>query len=89
MSLAEDITALIARAAGVEPDQLQPQTRLDDLGLDSVAVVELIFALEEWFDISIPFNPAGASPDEAGFDPTSLGSVIASINALIARERCG
>ncbi len=35
---------------------MKPDDRLDELGLDSFAAVEMIFDLEEKFDIQIPYN---------------------------------
>lgn len=35
---------------------IAPETRLDDLGIDSLDQIELIFELEEHFDVSLPYN---------------------------------
>ncbi len=37
-----------------EPAQLPPETSLRDLGIDSLAMVELVMQLEETLDIEIP-----------------------------------
>lgn len=52
--------------------------RLKDLGIDSLSVVELIFDLEEKFDIQIPFN-ANASQAELG----TVGDVVNVIKKLV------
>jgi acyl carrier protein len=45
----------VANQLGVEREELVPQARiLDDLGADSLDVVELVMALEESFDIVVP-----------------------------------
>jgi acyl carrier protein len=45
----------VSNQLGVEREELVPQARiLDDLGADSLDVVELMMALEESFDITVP-----------------------------------
>lgn len=49
------IRQLVAEQLGVEHNQITPQASiLDDLGADSLDVVELVMAIEESFDIEIP-----------------------------------
>jgi acyl carrier protein len=53
---------------------------LDELGLDSLGVVELTFVIEERFDVEIPFN--------ANFDikAKTVGDLIKSVEALVAAK---
>lgn len=52
---AAQIRQLVAEQLGVEQNQITPQASiLDDLGADSLDVVELVMAIEESFDIEIP-----------------------------------
>ena len=54
-NLQERLYALVANQLGLERDELGPDARiLDDLGADSLDVVELVMALEESFDIVVP-----------------------------------
>jgi len=54
-NLQERLYALVSNQLGVEREELVPQARiLDDLGADSLDVVELVMALEESFDIVVP-----------------------------------
>ena len=68
----------------VESSGVGPETRLETLGIDSLGLVECIFAIEEEFDIQVPFG----SGDEAGSDPIfdNVGSIANSIEALIADQ---
>ena len=51
----EKIQAIIAKELNVSLDKITMDTHLvDDLGADSLDIVELIMALEEEFDIEIP-----------------------------------
>ena len=53
--LAEKVTSLVGEQLGVERAVLVPEANLlDDLGADSLDVVELVMALEEEFGIEVP-----------------------------------
>lgn len=50
---------IISNQLGVEPGEIVPEARiLDDLGADSLDVVELVMALEESYDIIVPDEDA-------------------------------
>lgn len=54
MSVEERIKKIIAEKLSVEPDEVVQQASfVDDLGADSLDLVELIMAMEEAFDIEI------------------------------------
>jgi acyl carrier protein len=82
--VASKVIAIIAEQGLLTPDDLTPDSRLADLGIDSLAMVESIFAIEEAFDVTVPFN--ANHPDAVQFDTTTVGSVIAAVEALIARK---
>ena len=49
------VRQLIASQLGVDPSEAVPEAQiLDDLGADSLDVVELVMALEERFGLEIP-----------------------------------
>lgn len=49
------ITEIICEQLDVKPEDVEPaKTFTDDLGADSLAIVELVLALEEKFDVKIP-----------------------------------
>lgn len=53
------IIDIIANQLGVDKDTVTPQANIvDDLGADSLDVVELVMALEEAFDLEIPDEDA-------------------------------
>ena len=55
----EKLQQIIAEVLNVEPDEITMDTTfVDDLGADSLDIVELIMALEEEFDIEIPDSDA-------------------------------
>jgi acyl carrier protein len=55
----EKVKKIIVEQLGVEEDEVTMESSfIDDLGADSLDIVELIMALEEEFDIEIPDNEA-------------------------------
>lgn len=53
--IASRITTALAEYLSRDPSSvLESHTLRDDLGLDSMALIELIFRIEEAFDIEIP-----------------------------------
>ena len=55
-NIEEKVLELVRKQTGIDPKQITPNRQFEDLNLDSVAIVELVFSLEETFDISIPFE---------------------------------
>ena len=55
-NIEEKVLELVGKQTGIDPKQIPLDRKFDDLNLDSVAIVELVFSLEEKFDISIPFE---------------------------------
>jgi len=55
----EKVKKIIVEQLGVEEDDITMESSfIDDLGADSLDIVELIMALEEEFDIEIPDSEA-------------------------------
>ena len=55
----EKVKKIIVEQLGVEEDEIAMESSfIDDLGADSLDIVELIMALEEEFDLEIPHSEA-------------------------------
>ena len=58
-NIQEKVTEIIVEQLGVSADQVKPEAKLiEDLGADSLDAVELVMAVEEEFDISVPDEEA-------------------------------
>ena len=84
MSIKDRVITIIAEQAMLETSDVTPDSTLEDLGIDSLGLVESIFAIEEEFDISVPFN--ANEPTESDFDISNVQSIIAGIERLIAEK---
>jgi acyl carrier protein len=59
MALIDDIKEVVVEQLNVSADEVTESAKfVDDLGADSLDVVELVMALEEKFDIEIPDEDA-------------------------------
>jgi acyl carrier protein len=78
------VIEIIAEQAVVDPTDVSLDQSLLDLGIDSMGVVEAIFAIEESFDIQVPFN--ANQPDKSDFDISSVAAIVAAVEKLIAGQ---
>ena len=78
------VIAIIAELAVLDVADVRPEATLDSLGIDSLGLVESIFAIEEAFDIAVPFN--ANDPSQSDFDISSVGAVIAAVEGLVAAK---
>jgi len=59
MALLDDIKEVVVEQLGVSAEEVKEDAKfVEDLGADSLDVVELVMALEEKFDIEIPDDEA-------------------------------
>jgi acyl carrier protein len=67
------VKSIIADQLGVGEDEIKPESSfIEDLGADSLDIVELVMAMEEEFEIEIP--------DEQAENIKSVGDAINYIN---------
>lgn len=84
MNIKDRVVEIIAEQAVLEPSDVTMDSTLEDLGIDSLGLVESIFAIEEEFDISVPFN--ANEPEKSDFDISSVSSIIAGIEHLVKEQ---
>ena len=84
MNVEKKVIEIIAELAVLEVEDVSLDSSLDSLGIDSLGLVESIFAIEETFDIQIPFN--ANDPQNSDFDISSVATIIAGIQELVANK---
>jgi acyl carrier protein len=96
MAIVDEVRQIIAQTMKVPIEQLNPETRLDDIGAASLDVIEIVFELEEKFGISIPFNPdegpssgrGAQEPNEAGdLAFQTIGEVASAVKSLVDAKK--
>ena len=73
MDIGAKVIDIIAEQAILDPGDVTLESTLDSLGIDSMGLVESIFAIEEAFDINIPFN--ANDPSDSDFNISSLSLI--------------
>lgn len=74
MAVAQKVKELVAQQLGVNEEQVTDEASFkDDLGADSLDIVELVMAFEEEFNIDIP--------DEDAEKVTTVGHAVSYIEA--------
>ncbi len=83
-SVKDQIVAIIAEQAVLEPEDVRLDSTLEELGVDSLGLVEAIFAIEEAFDIQVPFN--ANDPGRSEFDITNVSAIIEAVQGLLSQK---
>ena len=83
--VARKVIEIIAEQAVLDPSVVKMDASPDDLGVDSLGLVEAVFAIEEAFDISVPFN--ANDPADSDFDISNVASIIAAVQALVKDQK--
>lgn len=80
--VAQDVMAIIKKKIRVERDQIAMDDKLRDLGLESLDALELVFDIEEKFNVDIPVNVNDANI--GGF--ATVADVVREVEKLVARQ---
>jgi acyl carrier protein len=76
MALEDRVKDIIVEQLGVAREEVVPEASfIDDLGADSLDIVELVMAMEEEFDVEIP--------DEDAEKIQTIGSAIAYLKGKL------
>ena len=80
--VATDVMSVIKKKIRVDRSEITMDDRLADLGLESLDALELVFDLEEEFEIEIPVNANDAQI--GGFEKVS--DVVAAVQKIIDKK---
>jgi len=79
MTTVDRIRAMLVKDYKLDANQLTADARLEDLGIDSLGMAELVFNIEDAFGLNVP---------DVAVTLTTFGEVVAFIDDLIvARDR--
>ena len=83
-SIEQKVLKLVGEQAGIDPKEVSLNSKFEELNLDSVAILELVFMLEETFKISIPFEGLDESELKRNFNTVS--SLINLLEELLQKN---
>jgi acyl carrier protein len=81
---ADDLIDSIASSINIDRDKLSPETPLTSLGVDSIGVVEMAFALEDKYGIEIELNANTLAGSESAL--STVQDVVNMVQGLISRQ---
>lgn len=79
-SIADKIFDIVAKERRIDRSTLTLDTKLEDVEIESVDLVEIIFAIEDEFDIDIP-------QDESEFKLETMRDIVEGVQRLIAEKQ--
>ena len=79
-TIAEKIFDIVAKERRLDRSKLTLDTKLEDIEIESVDLVEIIFAIEDEFDIDIP-------QDESEFKLETMRDIVDGVQRLIAEKQ--
>ena len=80
----KDIFQIIAKEAETDAAGVTLDTKLADLDLQSIDMVELVFAIEDQYDIEIPYSPN--PQNSAGVAFATIGDIVTAVDRLVAEQ---
>lgn len=84
MTIQDTVVEILAEKALLKPGDVKLDFSISDLGLDSLGIVEIIFALEEQFDIEIDINFNNVNSSD--FDISTVQEIIKSIEKILENK---
>ena len=84
MNVRDKVIEILAEQAVLETSDVSGSSTLEELGIDSLGLVETIFSIEEAFDISVPFN--ANEPDKSDFDISSVDAIARAVEDLVKEQ---
>ena len=76
----EKVFDIVAKEARLERDTLSLDTRLEDLNIESLDMVQILFGIEDTFDVYVP-------QDDDSFKLETMNDVVEGVKQLIAEKK--
>ena len=86
-NIAARVLTVIAQQLEMDASLVKPESTPEQLKIDSLRMVDIIFSLEEEFDVSIDFN--ANDPGAQGFKMDTVGDVITYMQKLASDSDVG
>lgn len=80
MTTHDRLTRILADEYKLPAEAMQPDARLEDLGIDSLAVMDLLFKIEDEFAIRVPNDQVAL---------VTMGDLVDYVDRLIAQQADG
>lgn len=85
MEIVDEVRQIIATSLSIPVEQLSADSRLEELGAEFLDMIEILFDIEEKFNISIPFKAnEGTHVSKPGGDDESAEPQFSTIGDIAA-----
>ncbi len=81
MTTLQTLQDLLKANFDLEPERLNPEAKLEELDIDSLAVVEVLFVVEDQFKVTVPSEPLARQASLK-----TIGELVAYIDRLVAEQ---
>jgi acyl carrier protein len=81
MTTLQTLQNLLNKNFGVDPNRLDAQAKLDDLDIDSLAIVEVLFDVESQFGVTVPSESVSRQ-----VSLKTVGDLVDYIDRLVAEQ---
>lgn len=94
-AIMDGVRQVISKELKIPLERLTPNTALQEIGVESLDLIEIIFALEEKFDINIPYNAnemtaAGKEPSQVALGKLeTISQISGAVKGLVDAKRPG
>ena len=82
-TIQQQVFEIIAKQAKIEVATIRPESTLKDLGVASLEAIEMIFDIEEHFDINFPEQQG------ANFDTDTAQSLVDAVQKALDDKAAG
>ena len=81
MTTLQSVQAILKANYNLSPDVLHPDVKLADLAIDSLSVLEVMFAVEDKFKVTVPSEPVALQGQL-----NTVGDLVAFVDRLVAEQ---
>ena len=82
MTTLQSIQAILKANFDLSPGALHPEAKLEDLAIDSLAVIEVMFIVEDEFKVTVPPDPTALQAEIK-----TIGDLVAYVDKLVAEQQ--
>ncbi|MEL6278525.1 MAG: phosphopantetheine-binding protein [Pseudomonadota bacterium] len=79
------VLEIVAEQTMVGKSEITLASTPEELGIDSLGLVEIVFAIEEAFNVSVPYN--ANDPSTSDFDLSTVKAVVDAVKRLIEEQK--
>jgi acyl carrier protein len=76
-----EVRHIISKHCALGVEALTPETRLDEIGIESLDLVEILFEIEERFEIEVPHN----ANTESRLEFRTIGEIVEGVRAILPK----